>query len=198
MYRPPYDNNNNKNTEKFSDEISPIIDIIQEENSYVAVVGCFNINLLQADEREKFVEILDLLCTNNFFPRITLPTRIAKRSQSLIDQIFRRVASNDLSDFSASIVLSAMSGLFPCVVNFKILNRKQLPPKDVNTRKISDEAIKDFRDDWLKMNIPSHLNSNLMVNPNLEYEKFDYIIQNFYRNHFPEKLKKFNEYKHKI
>ena len=31
MYRPAHDNNNNKNIEKFIDEISPIIDIIQKE-----------------------------------------------------------------------------------------------------------------------------------------------------------------------
>ena len=138
------------------------------------------------------------MCTNNFFPRITLPTRIAKRSQSLIDQIFCKVPFKDLSDSSASIVLSAISDHFPCVVNFKILNKKQLPPKYVNTRKISDQAIKDFRDDLLKINISSHLNSNLMVNPNSEYEKFDVIIQNFYHKHFPEKREKFNKYKHKI
>ena len=104
----------------------------------------------------------------------------------------------DLSDFSASIVLNAISDHFPCVVNFKILHRKQLPPKYVNTRKISDEAIKDFRDDLLKINISSHLNSNLMINPNLEYEKFDDIIQNFYQKHFPEKREKFHKYKHRI
>ena len=198
MYRPPHDNNNNKNIEKFIDEISPIIDIIQKENSYAAIVGDFNINLLQVNEREKYAEFLDLMCTNNFFPRITLPTRIAKRSQSLIDQIFCKVPFKDLSDSSASIVLSAISDHFPCVVNFKILNKKQLPPKYVNTRKISDQAIKDFRDDLLKINISSHLNSNLMVNPNSEYEKFDDIIQNIYHKHFPEKREKFNKYKHKI
>ena len=106
------------------DEISPIIDIIQKENSYAAIVGDFNINLLQVNEREKYAEFLDLMCTNNFFPRITLPTRIAKRSQSLIDQIFCKVPFKDLSDSSASIVLSAISDHFPCVVNFKILNNK--------------------------------------------------------------------------
>ena len=116
---------------------------------------------------------------------------------SLIYQIFCKVPFKDLSDFSASIVLSAISDHFPCVVNFKILNRKQLPPKYVSTRKISDKAIKDFRDDLLRINISSHLNSNLMVNPDLEYEKFDDIIH-FHQNHFPEKREKFNKYKHKI
>ena len=64
MYKPPHDNYNNENIEKFIDEISPIIDIIQKENSYVAIVGDFNINLLQVNEREKYAEFLDLMCTN--------------------------------------------------------------------------------------------------------------------------------------
>ena len=45
MYRPPHDNKSNKNIEKFIDKLSPIIDIIQKENSH-ATIGYFNINLL--------------------------------------------------------------------------------------------------------------------------------------------------------
>ena len=181
MYRPPHDNNNNKNIEKFIDDISPIIDTIQKENRHAAILGDFNI-----------------MCTNNFFPRITLPTRIAKRSQSLIDQIFCTVPFKERADFSASIVLSAISDHFPRVVNFKILNSKQLSPKYVNIRKISDKAINEFRDDLLQTNISSHLNSNLTVDPNLEHEKFDDIIQNLYQKRFPERRENFDMYKHKF
>ena len=76
-------------------------------------------------------------------------------------------------------------------------NSKQLPPKYVNNRKISDKAINEFRDDLLKTNMSSHLNSHLTVDPNLECEKFD-IIQNLYQKHFPEKREKFNKYEHKL
>ena len=57
IYRPPHDNNNNKNIEKFIDEMSPIIDIIQKENSYAAIVGDFKISLLQVNERENMPNI---------------------------------------------------------------------------------------------------------------------------------------------
>ena len=57
MYRLNQDNNNIKNIEKFIDEIPPSIDIIQNENSYAAIVGDFNINLLQVNEREKICRI---------------------------------------------------------------------------------------------------------------------------------------------
>ena len=68
IYRPPHDNNNNANIQQLISELSPIIDIIQRENTFAAIVVDFNINLLQISEREKFGDFLDLMCTNNFFP----------------------------------------------------------------------------------------------------------------------------------
>ena len=66
MNRPPHDNNNDKNIEKFIDEISPIIDIIQKENNYAAIVGDFNINLLQVNEREKYAEFFTWCAPTTF------------------------------------------------------------------------------------------------------------------------------------
>ena len=76
--------------------------MIQKEISHAAIVGDLNINLLQVNERGKYAEFIDLMCINNFFPRITLPTRIVKRSQGLIDQIFCKVPFKERSDFPAS------------------------------------------------------------------------------------------------
>ena len=77
---PPHDNNNNTNVETFIDEMSPIIDKLKKENSYAAISGDFNINLLQINEREKYDDFVDMMCLNNFYPKIMFPTRIAKRS----------------------------------------------------------------------------------------------------------------------
>ena len=85
-----------------------------------------------------------------------------------------------------------MSDHLPCFVSFKILNSKQLPPKHYNIRQISDKAIKEFWNDLLKTNISSHLNSNLIVDTNLEYWKIVDITQNLYQKHFPEKKSKTN------
>ena len=45
IYKPPH-NNNNANIERFIEDISPIINTLQKENKYAAIVGDFNINLL--------------------------------------------------------------------------------------------------------------------------------------------------------
>ena len=47
IYRPPHDNNNNVNIQQFVSELSPIMEILQSENTYAAIVGYFNINILQ-------------------------------------------------------------------------------------------------------------------------------------------------------
>ena len=91
IYRPPHDNNNNKNIETFINEMSPIIDKLKKENSFAAILGDLYINLLQINEREKYEDFFDMMCTNNFNPKIMFPTRIAARSHSLLDQIFCEV-----------------------------------------------------------------------------------------------------------
>ena len=45
IYRPPHDNNNNTNIQQFISELSPIIAILQSENTYAAIKGDFNINV---------------------------------------------------------------------------------------------------------------------------------------------------------
>ena len=67
IYKPPHNKNNNANIERFLEDISPIINTLQKENKYAAIVGDFNINLLQINEREKFEKFFDLMCTNIFF-----------------------------------------------------------------------------------------------------------------------------------
>ena len=84
MFRPPHDNNDNKNIVTFINQIWPIIDKLKKKSSYAAISGDFNINLLQINEWEK-CDFFDMMCTNNFFPQIMFPTRIVKRSHSLLD-----------------------------------------------------------------------------------------------------------------
>ena len=70
IYRPPHDNNNNKNIETFINEMLPFIDKLKKENIYAVISGDFNINLLQINEREKFDDFFDMMCTNIFYPKI--------------------------------------------------------------------------------------------------------------------------------
>ena len=89
IYRPPRDNNCNKSIIKFRKALEPIINkVAKKKNHFAAACGDYNINLLQINEREEYGNFLDLFCSNGFFPTITYPTRLAKKSCSLLEKIF--------------------------------------------------------------------------------------------------------------
>ena len=200
IYRPPHNNNNNENVDTFISELSPIIDILQKENAYSAIVGDFNINLLQISERDKYGEFLDLMCTNSFFPKITLPTRCARRSCTLIDNIFCKVPHNEnlKNAISSAVILSRMSDHFPCVVNFQNLQRRSGRPKFIQKRSMTEKNIKAFRQELIEINIPSQLNANLDSDPNVDYGKFQDFVTESLGRHFPQKRIRFNTYTHKL
>ena len=198
IYRPPHDNNNNENISKFIAELSPIIDLLQSENKYATVVGDFNINLLQINEREKYSEFFDMMCTNSFFPKITLPTHYGTHSCSLIDQMFCKVPHKQEIDISSSIIISRISDHFPCIVNLRTPGEGRKQEKLIYTRTINDSAINDFREELSRLDIPSRLNANLLSDPNIDYGKFEEVLCVCFNKHFPEKRIKVNKYKHKL
>ena len=97
IYRPPKDNNNNTNIETFINELAPLINIFGKEKTTNIIVGDFNVDLLKIAEREKYANVFDMFCSNSFLPKITFPTRFAKHSCSLIDQIYYKPYSLGLS-----------------------------------------------------------------------------------------------------
>ena len=140
IYKPPHNNNNNANIERFIEEISPMINTFQKENKYAAIVGDFNINLLQINER-------DLMCANNFFPKITLPTRSSRKYCTLIDQMFCKSPHLDHTSIYSSIIMSTISDHIPCLVKLEILNYKPKRPKYIQKRVISEAATRNFREE---------------------------------------------------
>ena len=49
--------------------MSPIIDKLKKENNFAAILCDFNINLLQINERDKYEDLFDMMCTSNFYPK---------------------------------------------------------------------------------------------------------------------------------
>ena len=58
-------------------------------------MGDFNIDLLNYTTDNKVSEFLDKMCSSSLLPLITHPTRISKTSQTLIDNIFSTIISDD-------------------------------------------------------------------------------------------------------
>ena len=73
-----------KKSEFIETSLAPVLDIVSKEKKVVALLGDYNIDLTK-DENNDFI---DVLCSNAFFPVITIPTRITDHSETLIDNIF--------------------------------------------------------------------------------------------------------------
>ena len=126
------------------------------------------------------------------------PTRTTARSHSLLDQVFCKVPCKEKADISASILLSGISHHFPCVVNFKILNKKPVPPKYVYQRTVTESSLDQYRTDLRSLNIHIHLKADLMTDPKESYQIFENFIQTSYQRHFPKIRVKFNKYQNKL
>ena len=99
-------------------ELSPIIAIFQSENTDSAIVGNFNINLLQISERQKFGEFFDLMCTNNFFSKISFPTRFASYSYGLIDHWY---SAKLLIEKKKHVTISSSIILITSQITYRVL-----------------------------------------------------------------------------
>ena len=55
------------NIECFIGELTPIVHKIGKECAYALILGDFNIDLLQINEREKFSDFFEMLCTISFY-----------------------------------------------------------------------------------------------------------------------------------
>ena len=65
-------------------------------------------------------------------------------------------------------------------------------------RTFSDSATEQFRNEIHSLNIASHFSSDLMQDPNYNYNIFNKIITDAYEKIFPEKRIKVNKYRHKL
>ena len=94
IYRPPRDNNNRENIETFSREIEPILFEMNNTCKDVVMAGDYNINLLKIQEVPHFLNFFEFMANHSFYPKITLPTRLAKYSSSLIDNYYCKMSQN--------------------------------------------------------------------------------------------------------
>ena len=197
IYRPPKNNNNNQSIELFIEEFSPIVDRIGKNMSHGIMVGDFNINLLQIQEREKFGDFFDLMCVNGFLPKITFPTRFAQKSCSLIDQIFCRFPESYIN-FSSAIIMSMISDHNPCIVSINLLKAKSHNPKFLKMRKFNENALQRYREELMHSEIINQIENDLSTDPNTTFDILNQALIAAKDKHFPERGVRFNRYKHKL
>ncbi len=61
---------------EFIKEISPEVKKLESNKNEAIIAGDFNLDLLKLKEKNVFSDYFDMLTSNSFYPKITLPTRL--------------------------------------------------------------------------------------------------------------------------
>ena len=125
IYRPPVRNNRNREINIFLDEFRPVLETILKVNRTPILAGDYNLDLLEVDQREKFQEFLDTMVSNGLHPKITLPTRFANKSCSLLDNIYTTYSSKHTADAISGILFSTVSDHFACFTSMDLFKTKK-------------------------------------------------------------------------
>ncbi|MGB1899487.1 MAG: reverse transcriptase family protein, partial [Candidatus Kariarchaeum pelagius] len=196
IYRPPRDLIDNYRN--FIDELSNTIANIDSYKKNTVIVGDFNINLLKLNEKDIFNEFLDVFIANSYQPDITLPTRFSHNNATLIDHIYSKLNSNSLKEISG-ILLKKFSDHQPC---FIVINEEQLGDSRqtkenfIKVSRITEENLQLLKNELDNASLLDKLDNSPTADPNLNYDKLSHIIANAKNKCIPNRIIKFNKYKH--
>ena len=167
---------------------------VKRANKSSYICGDYNIDLLKIQRNAHFNEFFDNLISCGFFPKITLPTRIAGQSASLIDNIF----SNNIDEREKSgILLNHISDHQLIFTYIEHLSYIQKVPKFVEVEKVNSSSIKKFVEELENLNIYDGLNKSVDSSPHLNYDTFINLVQYAKNKHIPRKQVKYQKKKHK-
>ena len=183
IYRVP-----NTNVHVFNETLNGIIEPIK--NSYeIVLVGDFNICLMKDNNHSNSFK--NSLISNNLFPTILEPTRIASIqrngeyviTESLIDNIFINTQLN----FKCGLIESTISDHFPVFISIQhgtTLETEEF--KTIKYRSFDDGSIVKF-----KLDLSNSLISLIegISDPQEAFSKFHELIDVLYNKYFPLKSK---------
>ena len=183
IYRVP-----NTNVNDFNESLNGIIEPLK--NSYeVILVGDFNVCLMRDNNQTK--NFCNSLISNNLFPTILEPTRVATvqrngeyvTTESLIDNIFINTQLN----FQSGLINSTISDHFPIFIALQ--HNSLLPTQEfqsVKYRTFDDFSVRRFN-----LELSNSLTSLLdgISDPKIAFTRFHNLINDLYEKYFPIKTK---------
>ena len=198
IYRPPKGNITNEILATFTEEITTLLSDLKRSRSVINVLGDFNIDLLQINDKVIIKQYFENMMTLSMYPKITLPTRITDASATLIDNIFCN--SNNDKNETAGILLSDLSDHFPYFYAFK---DKMDYKKDIYSKKV--KYIRDINQDSKQNLFNSIKNKNIInnlllddnIDPNINYNILENILTECLNESIPLKQIRMNKYKFK-
>ena len=193
VYRPPRPTV--ENYVVFTEEISDILHRLRNYKD-VILTGDFNIDLLKFRENSHVNAFLEILVSNGYVPKITLPTRLSQRRGTLIDNVFIKI-STDYSFATSGILLNQISDHLPCFVILDYLKFNKKPCQRHKIQISTSEAYVALKNELQSQKMKSRLSNVIGNDPNSSYANLNKIMNELMQRHFPVKYVKFNKYKHK-
>ena len=181
IYRPP-----NSDINLFLEKLNYTLSMIPN-NRYAEVFCCgdYNLDFLNYSTNHHVQEFVDDMAVRSFLPIISIPTRIADVSATLIDNIFITSPTN----ITAGCLLQRISDHLPVFIILK--NKIELPlhgklPINIHFRSFNEAKMTAFRIALRSANFevlpePSDANS--------AWSEFANKLQNLYNEYFPIKTK---------
>ena len=193
VYRPP--NNTNDIYQTFTNELSPILENLQNKNCEVIIVGDYNIDLLKNNDNQTFGNYFNSLVAQSFFPQITLPTRFSDRNCTIIDNFLCKLTKHFLPPTSG-ILVSRISDHFPYFIFLDSLKVKRIKIQ-IKIQLWNAECIHQFKTELNNANIYDSLDNSLATNPTQKnLNILNHAISQAKRKHMPSRIVKFNKHKH--
>ena len=174
IYRPP-----NENMDIFNDYVTNLLDSLQTENKVIYLCGDFNINLLNSSTHTETDNFLNCLYSHSIFPLISKPTRKARNSATLIDNIFTNDIAN--SEIVSGILYTDISDHFPifCINKGNSVSEAK---NYINKRYYSHESTLNFIGDLENINWENVCSTN---EAQLAFTMFYEKLCSLYNKHFP-------------
>ena len=194
IYRPPRDSIDNYST--FNNQFSQILDKLNTFDAEVIIGGDFNINLLDILKRNIVSDYFNVIISHSFHPHIILPTRISRRSATLIDNFLGR-NSEKLTRASSGILIDKFSDHQPYFISIEGDNSYIKQPKYIKVSNQSPENIKKFKNELISADILGNIDQNPKADPQINYDTMSSIIETKKDKCLPCKNIKFNSRKHK-
>ena len=189
VYRPSRSNDNNTVIEQFNNEFLSLLTKIKRNHKNCVLVGDFNIDLIQINQRDKFGDFLDIMITNGFYPQISMPTRFSKKRASLIDQIYSNL--NCSNNKESAILASAISDHFSCISAVcDITQSKEKYPKYITVQKRDEKSFLNFRNALIDSNLTDNMNTDISADPTENYNILYNKISSAIETHLPTKKSK--------
>ncbi len=146
--------------DQFINLFTPILNKLVKNNREVILAGNFKIDLLKIKDKNIISEYFDMLTSNGFYPKITVPAWLTNAHGTLADNFLSKLTENTL-DTTSDVLIKGFSDHQPYFIWLNTLLTQDSPPTYVKITKQDNLAIQNFYSEILTSDKLINLKNNL-------------------------------------